>query len=297
MMDAHEILVMGVSGQQGGAVACSLIERGQPFKAISRTASKIQQFSEAGCVVCEADLSNPDSLARELEGVKRVYLVTSPFESGPDGEIEQGVNFVDAAAAAGVEDIVYSSVSSADAAPDVPHFESKRIIERYIAATAMSATILRPVWFMTNFGSPWCLPSILSGALRLPLLPSRPMQMVSLETIGNFGAEALLHPSAFGGRTIDLACDEMTMPEAMRLLSHASGMPIRYEVMSEAESYDEFGPDFAKMFHWFNEVGYDVNITGLAKWGIELQSFRQYLSDASWVRNLRQSARPGREVA
>ncbi len=296
-MEAHEILVVGVSGQQGGAVACSLLARGQPFRAISRSASKIQRWSEGGCEICQADLSEPATLARALDGVKRAFLVTTPFGSGPDGEITQGINFVDAAVLAGVEDIVYTSVSGADTAPNVPHFESKRVIERYISNTVMSATILRPVWFMTNFGSPWCLPSIQSGALRMPILPSRPMQMVSLGVIGDFGAEALLHPSEFSGRTIDLASDELTMPEAMRLLSHASGVPVRYEVMSEAESFDEFGHDFTMMFRWFNEVGYNVNITGLAKWGIELQTFKQYLSQASWVRQLRRVGGPGREVA
>ena len=70
---------------------------------------------------------------------------------GFEGEIRQGKNVADAAKAAGVRHLVYSSVGAAHRGAGQKHFESKWIIEQYTHTLGMPYTILRPSAFMENY--------------------------------------------------------------------------------------------------------------------------------------------------
>ncbi len=61
----------------------------------------------------------------------------------------------------------------------------------------------------------------------LPMKPARKLAMVALKDIGAFGAAAFLRPNDFLGQAIDLAGDDLTMPEGAALLTKAMGRPIR----------------------------------------------------------------------
>jgi len=282
----NTILVTGASGQQGGAVAKSLLKQGESVRAVSRSIEKLKELGEQGAQVITGDLSDPNSLNTVLKGIKRAYLVTTPFEAGMEMEVKQGINFIDEAKKADVEHIVFSSVASANDHTQIPHFETKSKVESYLKDSGIAYTIIRPVFFMENFGSPWFLPSIQQGKLALPVRPDLVMQMVSLDVIGNFGAAAFLRPKEFLGKEIDLASDQLTFPEAMKLLSEVSRKSIVYEEFPEDQSEKTFGIDFAKMFSWFNKVGFSSDIPSLKKWGIPLTTYKQHLASAAWVKQI-----------
>jgi len=280
------MLITGASGQQGGAVARSLLSQGQSLRVLSRSPGKLSALKAQGAEVITGDQNDRASLEVALRGVKRAFLVTTPFEAGTDAETQQGINFVAAALHAGVEHLVYTSVASADANTGIPHFESKWKVEQHIHKVGIPATILRPAFFMENFGSPWFLPSIQRGALSLPTPSDRSLQMVALDVIGAFGAAALTRPAEFISKAIDLASDRLTFTEAMKLLSEATGKTIGYEPMPEEQAEAAFGADFSKMFRWFNEVGFSVNLTELKQWGIPLTTFREHLVSSAWVKQV-----------
>ena len=77
--------------------------------------------------------------------------MSTPFEQGAEKETAQGIAIADAAKAAGVAHIVYSSVASADRATGVPHFDSKYVVEQHLQESGVPYTILRPVACMENF--------------------------------------------------------------------------------------------------------------------------------------------------
>jgi uncharacterized protein YbjT (DUF2867 family) len=219
--------------------------------------------------------------------MKKVFLVTTPFEKGMEHEVTQGIIMADAAKAAGVDHLVYTSVGSASRKTGIPHFETKWKVEEHIRKIGIPATILRPVFFMENFASPWFAPMIKNGKLVLPLRSDRRLQMIALDNIGDFGAGAFLRPKDFIGQEIELAGDELTLPEAMKIISQATGKTVVYEQLPDEQSEKTWGHDFAVMFRWFNKVGYNVDIPGLQKrWGIPLTRFKNLVAQAAWIKQL-----------
>ncbi|HIE65388.1 MAG: NmrA/HSCARG family protein [Nitrospira sp.] len=279
------ILVTGATGQQGNAIATSLLGQGKNVRSLTRHLSKGEALKRMGSEVVEGELTDQASLEKALEGIKQVFLVTTPFEAGMDAEVKQGLTMVDAAKAAGVDHLVYSSVGGADQKTGIPHFETKWQVEEYIKKVGIPATILRPVFFMENFGSPWMLPAIQNKKLTFPVRPDRTLQMVSLRDIGAFGAAAFIRPQDFIGQTIELAGDEMTLPDALKMVSQSIGHTIEYELLPDEQAEAALGHDFAVMFRWFNEVGYNANISALERqWGIPLTKFKEVVDKASWAK-------------
>jgi uncharacterized protein YbjT (DUF2867 family) len=122
------ILVCGATGKQGGVVARSLLDRGFQVRALTRDPQKpaTQALREQGAEVVQGDMEARSSLDQVLvEGVYGVFSVQNFWETGYDREVQQGKTVADAAKAAGVEHIVYSSVGSAHRQTGIPHFESK----------------------------------------------------------------------------------------------------------------------------------------------------------------------------
>jgi uncharacterized protein YbjT (DUF2867 family) len=147
------ILVSGATGQQGGAVARSLLGRGIGVRALTRDPEKpeAKELVDLGAEVASGDLEDRSSIERVLDGVHGVFSVQQSWETGVEGEIRQGVLLADAAKAAGVDHYVYSSVGSAHRETGIPHFESKWEVEEHVRGSGVPYTVLRPVFFMQNW--------------------------------------------------------------------------------------------------------------------------------------------------
>jgi len=282
-MGNETILVTGATGQQGGAVARSLLRQGQTVRALTRTPSKAEDLKKLGAEVVAGNLNDRPSLDAALKGIKKVFLVTTFFEEGMEAEVQQGITMVDAAKAAGVEHLVFSSVGSAHRKTSIPHFETKWKIEQHIRESGLSTTIIRPTAFMENFSTFW-QPSP-EGILMAPIRPDTKLQMISVQDIGEFAAAAFLRPTEFIGQAIDIAGDELTMPEAASHLSHAMGQSVKFQQLPDDQAEAAVGLDFAIMFRWFDEVGYDVNLPELRqRWGVSLKTFKETIAEAPWAK-------------
>ncbi|MFQ5992887.1 MAG: NmrA/HSCARG family protein [Nitrospiraceae bacterium] len=277
------ILVTGATGQQGGAVASSLLRQGQKVRVLTRNPNKAAGLGKLGAEVITGDLTDAASLDRALTGAGGVFAMSTFAEAGMDAEVQQGVTLADAAKKANVGHIVYTSVGSAHKNTGIPHFDTKWKVEQHIRKIGIPATILRPVWFMENFGT-YFRPSP-EGVLMLPLRPDTKLQMIAVQDIGEFGAAAFLRSSEFIGQAIDLAGDELTMPEVVTHLSRTMGRPIKFQQMPDDQAEAVMGHDFAVMFRWFNQVGYSVDIPALNKqYGIALTGFKNVVDKADWAK-------------
>ncbi|MFQ5656175.1 MAG: NmrA/HSCARG family protein [Candidatus Methylomirabilales bacterium] len=277
------IAVTGATGQQGGAVARSLLRQGQKVRALTRNPNKAAGAAKAGAEIVTCDLTDRATLERALEGAEGVFAVSTFIEAGMDGEVRQGITLADAAKKANVKHFVYTSVGSADRNTGVPHFDTKWKIEEHISQLGLSATILRPVWFMENFGT--YFPPSPEGVITVPLRPDKKLQMIAVQDIGEFGAAAFLRPAEFIGQAIDLAGDEITPPEVAAHLSRTMGRRIQFQQMPDGQVEAAMGTDFALMFRWLNEVGFSVDIPALRqRFGIPLTSFTDVIARADWAK-------------
>jgi uncharacterized protein YbjT (DUF2867 family) len=277
------ILVTGATGQQGGAVASALLAQGQKVRVMSRTPEKASALAQAGADVVKGNLTTPSDLQAALHGAHGVFAMSTAFEAGMEAEVRQGIMLADAAKQAGIAHYVYTSVGSAHRNTGIPHFETKWKVEQHIQQIGLPATILRPVWFMENFTT-FAKPSA-EGVLMLPMKPSRKLAMVALKDIGAFGAAAFLRPKDFLGQAIDLAGDELTMPETAALLTTAMGRPVRFQEFQMEQAEAAMGHDFATMFRWFNQVGYAIDIPALKRqFGLPLTTFADWVKMVDWTK-------------
>ncbi|MFA6058555.1 MAG: NmrA/HSCARG family protein [Taibaiella sp.] len=279
------ILVCGGTGRQGHAVAMSLLQKQQKIRILTRNISsqtqqeKLKYFKNLGAEIVQADMTDEHSLQKALQGVARVFLMTTPYEAGVELEVQQGITTIDAAKKSNIEQLVFSSVGSTNKNSGVPHFESKWKIEQYLYQSKIPSTVIRPVAFMDEMAPPAILSDIQNNILTLPLTPGRKFQTIAIRDIGEFAAAALTQ-SSFIGQKIDIAGEELTPEGYTDIISKYMNKPLRYQQMPDSQLESTFGHDLALMFRWFNRVGYDVNIAELKKqYGLALTSFKKLVTE------------------
>lgn len=280
--EGRTILVTGATGNQGGAVARHLLERGFRVRALTRDSEKpeAQTLADQGAELVRGDMEDRSSLDQALEGVHGVFSVQNFFEGGYEGEVRQGKTLADAAKAAGVQHVVYSSVGSAHRETGIPHFDSKWEIEQYKRQIELPYTILRPVFFMQNWEM--MRDQILDGTLAQPLDPGKPLQQLNVEDLGAFAAMAFEDPDEWIGREVDLAGDELTMPETAEAFGLVIGRKVEYYQVPWDQFREQMGEEFADMYEWFNEVGYEADVLALRAEYPELSTLEQYLRAHGW---------------
>jgi uncharacterized protein YbjT (DUF2867 family) len=213
-----------------------------------------------------------------------IFVVATPFEAGMEAETRHGIAAADAAKAAGVGHIVYSSVANADKDTGIPHFDSKRKVEEHIEGLGIPYTIVAPVYFMENLLSPWTLPELKEGRLPMALPSSRPLQQTALSDIAAFTALVLENRDRFGGRRVDIASDELAGEKAAEILTRVTGREIHYVELSLEQVRQAMGEDGARMFEWFDQVGYSADIEALRRenGGIGWHTFEDWAKEQNW---------------
>ena len=138
------ILVTGSTGRIGAQVVDQLARSGRTVRALTRSPEKAS--FPPGVVAVKGDLLDADAMRAALAGVKTLFLLVS---NAPD-ELTQAVNTLGLARDAGVQGIVYLSVTRSGEYTDVSHFTAKHAVERMIEQMDLPATILRPSYFFQN---------------------------------------------------------------------------------------------------------------------------------------------------
>ena len=280
------ILVTGATGQQGGSVARELLAKGRNVRVMTRKpdSAAAQELRRLGAEVVAGDFDDVASVERALSGVWGAYAVQNTWEAGVEREEVQGKKFAELAKLAGVRHFVQGSVASAHRNTGIPHFENKwRIEERVRSLGFPSSVVIRPVFYMENFLGPFFLPYIQQGTLAVAVKPTTKLQMVAVKDIGKYGALAFERHEELNGRGIDIAGDELTMPEAAKVLSGPAGHPLQFFPVP-IEEVRKNSEDYALMLEWFDRVGYDANIRKNAEeFGIRPTPLAEWAATQHWA--------------
>ncbi|PKA40327.1 NmrA/HSCARG family protein [Rhizobium sullae] len=266
MNNKRSVLVTGATGQQGGAVAHALLSRGHRVKALTRRADSdvARRLASAGAEIVVGDLGDAASIVKAASGVDTMFLMGNSYEAGVEEETRQGIIAADAAKAAGIGHLIYSSVADADKKTGIPHFESKYLVEKHVAGLGIPYTISAPVAFMENFVAPWSIGALGQGTHAFAMPPKRVLQLVALADIGAFVAALVERREEVFGKRFDFAGDELSGEAQAKILSQAIGRPISYQEIPIAVARQQ-SEDVALMFEWFDKAGYDANIAALRK--------------------------------
>ncbi len=277
------VLVTGATGAQGGAIARRLLQRGHRVRALTRRpgAPPSRALTALGATLFTGDLEDQQSLERALAGVDAVFALSTPFEGGPPIELRQGRTLAAAARTVGVGHYVYASSAGAGAPSAVPHFESKRAVERHLET--LPWTVLAPVFFMDNLVSPWWLPALCEGQLQWPLPGSCAVQVVSLDDYADLAVVALEQPARVLRQRLVIAADAVTGEEMADALARAAHRPIRFEEQPRA-AVAAVSEDVAALFAWLEAVGFsgDPAAVRAAFPEVRLRLFEEWARDQPW---------------
>lgn len=252
-----EVLVTGVTGKQGGAVARRLVRRGHTVAGYCRSAATAaaRAARDAGVEIREGDLDDREALDRAAAGVDAIFGVTVPFGAGGvESEIRQGRNLISVAAARGAF-LVHSSVRGAHRPPadGVAHARSKSVIESELRASGIPATVLAPCYFMENLLDV-AFTRLRDGILALPLTPDRLLDQVTVADIAGMVVHAVECPDELAGRRIELASDAVTGTQAAAILSRVLGREVPYRQLPLEQVRRWAGADISAMFQRLEET-------------------------------------------
>ncbi|MER7760641.1 NmrA family NAD(P)-binding protein [Streptomyces sp. NPDC097619] len=237
------ITVMGASGATGGALVRHLRELGVPCRALTRAPHALTAALATGphpggapapsapsarVDVIGADAAEPDTLRAALAGSEQLFLAMA---NGPrQVALERAA--LDAAAATGVRHVVKLSAPAAE--PDSPVAVSRdhHAIERHLAASGMTGTVLRPYAFMHKLLL--AAPAIARGAL-VSSLGDAPCAYVDVRDVAEAAAEVLLRPYLAGAAYPLTGPRAYTPHQLAGLLSEVVGRPVRPVHLSPEE--------------------------------------------------------------
>jgi uncharacterized protein YbjT (DUF2867 family) len=258
---SEPVLVIGATGQQGGAVARHLRANGLAVRAMLRDPARGGALAALGCEICTGDLDDSDSVLAAMDGC-RVAFAAMPF--GDTGaEIRRGTGLVDVAAAVGAH-LVYSSAGTAGLPTGVPQFDSKLSIEGHILTLGIPHTLLGPTFYMESFASPGWIPGLKYGVLAMALPEGIPLQLLALDDLGEFAAIVCESPEAFAGQRIALAGDELDGHGMAAALASGIGIDVSFAEVP-LESIEAANPEFAQLFAWYGTDGFSADIPVLRR--------------------------------
>ncbi|MBP6901545.1 MAG: NAD(P)H-binding protein [Burkholderiaceae bacterium] len=226
------IAITGANGQLGRLVIQQLIARGLPatqIVAAVRSPAKAADLAALGVQLREADYNRPDTLAGAFGGVQRLLLISSS-EIGQ--RLPQHRAVVDAARAAGVAQLVYTSLLHADSSP-LGLAAEHRATEQLIADAGLRHVLLRNGWYTENY-----LASIAPALQHGAFIGSAGQGRIASATRADYAeAAAVVLTQPIGAdRVLELAGDSAyTLAELAAELSRQSGKALPYVDLPQAE--------------------------------------------------------------
>lgn len=144
-------LVTGATGGIGRRVVRLLRERELPVRAFVRLTSRYGELENRGAEIFIGDLQQDRDIEKACKGVQ--YIISA---HGSDSEAQAldyraNIELIDQAKANGVQHFVFISVLGAERGyEDAPVFKAKREVEKYLQASGLNYTILRPSGLASN---------------------------------------------------------------------------------------------------------------------------------------------------
>ena len=234
--------VTGSTGQLGGRVASRLAALGQPQRLLVRDLARAPQLP--GAEIVQASYEGGPSMRAALSGVKVLFLVSG---YGP-ARLEHHYGAIDAAVAAGVEHIVYTSFLSAAPRATFTHAREHYLTEQRIRESGRRYTFLRPTFYLDRF--PLWFSN--EGVIRGPA-GNGTITWVSRDDLADV-AVAVLTTGGHDGASYEITgLQALTLAEAAQEFSLATGLPASYqpETLEEARaSRAKFKPSDWELEAW-----------------------------------------------
>ncbi|MFB3853739.1 MAG: NmrA/HSCARG family protein [Vicinamibacterales bacterium] len=301
------IAVVGATGAQGGGLVRAIVnDKPEEFTArgITRdvTSPKARELTVLGAEVVAADVDDPESLKRAFAGAYGAFCVTFFWHHmSAEKEIAQARNQAEAAKAAGVQHVVWSTLedtrrffSTSDGRMptlqgryNVPHFDGKGEANQIFLDLGLPVTLLNTSFYWENFiyfgAGPKPGPDGVL-ALTMPMGDKR-LPGIASEDIGKCALGVFKAGREFIGRSVAIAGEHLTGAQLAEKMSRALGREVRYNDVPP-DIYRSFGfPGADEMGNMFQfKRDFEKDYTGARSLELsrrlnpELQTFDQWLA-------------------
>jgi NAD(P)H dehydrogenase (quinone) len=219
------LLVTGASGHLGRRVVELLLDAGADVIAASRDPGKLADLAARGAETRRADFDDRASLAEAFAGVDRLLLVSTDALGEPGRRIAQHRTAVEAAVAAGVKHIVYTSAPATHPQADGGVADDHFWTEVAIFSSGLDFTVLRHgLYADLLLGSG---PSAIASGSLFSAVGDAGRSYVTREDCARADAAALL--TATGRQVLDVTGPAaVTQAELAAILADLSGKPVAY---------------------------------------------------------------------
>jgi NAD(P)H dehydrogenase (quinone) len=196
--------ITGITGKVGGMVADTLLQAGQPIRAVVRNAEKGTPWQARGCEIAIASLDDADAMTKAWAEMEGVFLMTPPNYDPEPGFPETKANaqaIKSAIEATRPGKVVFLSTVGAQVA-EFNLLNNSKLTEAMLKTVSVPVTLLRAAWFMEN--ASWDVEAARAGEIPSFLQPlEHKIPMVATADIGATAA-ALLQEVWTGLRIVEL---------------------------------------------------------------------------------------------
>lgn len=225
------IAITGATGQLGQHVFANLLNTtaANQLVAVVRNPAKAEALSQKGVVVRQADYGDEAALTKALQGVDKLLIISS---SEVGQRAPQHRNIINAAKAAGVKFIAYTSLLHADTSP-LGLADEHVATEKMLADSGIPYALLRNGWYTENYLA--SAPAALEHGV---FIGAAGEGKIASATRADYAAAAarVIAEDGHAGKVYELAGDHgWTLSELAAELAKQSGKNVVYQNLSQAD--------------------------------------------------------------
>lgn len=308
MADKKIIAIVGATGAQGGGLARAILtDENSPFavRALTRNANseKAQALAALGADVVQADIDDAESLTAAFQGAHGAFCVTAFWEHfSPEKELQQAKNMADAAEAAGLQHVVWSTLEDTrkwvpledDRMPTlmekykVPHFDAKGEANAFFEKSAVPATMLYTSFYWDNMIYFGMNPKRGDDGVLNFVLPMGEAKLpgIAAADIGKCAYGIFKNPSEFAGKSVGITGEHLSGSEMASIMTDELGQKVRHVNVpfDVFRGFDFPGADdLGNMFQFKHDFEDDFRSARSAEFSRtlnpELQSFGDWMKE------------------
>jgi NAD(P)H dehydrogenase (quinone) len=220
--------VTGTTGHLGPLVVRELLARGVPAADVVALARTPEKAADLGVPVRRADYSDTATLPEALAGVD-VLLLISGSEVGR--RVAQHTAVIEAAKAAGVQRVAYTSIANADHSTN-PLQPEHKATEDVLRASGLPFTIFRNNWYLENYTGQ--VPQYLATGEVLGIDGGARIGAATRADMAAATTAALLDEGTTGA-TFELSGPPITLAGLAEAVTDATGTKVAYRDVTPEE--------------------------------------------------------------
>lgn len=284
------IVVAGATSKQGRSVVTSLLKSGRfRVRALTRDVGSAQARTMAamGAEVAPVALTSDHqrNFADAFRSAQGAFLLTPPVAPPSPEEFNLGCQLADAAAEAGVEHIVFSTLENVDERTAgkkyAPHFTDKARVADHIRTLPVAHSFVMPAFFYTNIleyypphieGDTTVMPFYLPEDFRAPFVdPTTATGPAVLEVLSN--------PDKYLGASLPIVGEFISPGEMVAAFSRVTGQRAEYRDAYSREGLLTYFPELGE-----NPLMADETV-GMVEYAVEYGYFKED-RDLHWSRSI-----------